>query len=183
MKKTLINLIKNSNLIIITGLIGSGKSLLLTKLAHHPQLGGTIITSKEQLTSLSPQGNVFIDDEYFMTWNSIDEKDYQKIIDNQQKLILCSQRFQYNWIKIREQVDLIIRTKGVKQQWWFGWEKYLQLEVHRNNLNNYNCETINLLLTEQDLTRLNIYSNNQWKEYHKTITEQRNSLNNSEIRI
>ena len=62
MTKTLINLIKNSKLVTITGPIGSGKSLLLTKLAHHPQLTGTILTSKGQLTSLPSQGNVFIDE-------------------------------------------------------------------------------------------------------------------------
>ena len=90
MSKTLINLIKNSKLVTITGPIGSGKSLLLTKLAHHPQLKGTILTSKEQLTSLPSQENVFIDD-----LSSLNQQDYQQIIDNQQKLVLCSQRFQY----------------------------------------------------------------------------------------
>ena len=181
MLKNLIQLIKNSHLVTITGPIGSGKSLLLTKLAHHTQLGGTIIASKEQLTSLSPQGNVFIDN----YWNSLDKQDYQQIIKNQRKVIFCSQRFQYEWIRIRDQVDLIIRAKGVKQRWWFGWEKYLQLEVYHDSLSHgwENCETIDLPLTRQDLTRLNGYCDSQRKEYHKTITEQRNSLNNSEIRI
>ena len=66
MTKTLINLIKNSKLVTITGPIGSGKSLLLNKLAHHSQLTGTILTNKEQLTSLPSQGNIFIDDISFM---------------------------------------------------------------------------------------------------------------------
>lgn len=164
MSKYLINLIKKSKFVIITGPIGSGKSLLLTKLAHHPQLTGSIITSEKQLTSLSLKENVFIDE-----GNSLLVLQYyQQIINYQQRLILSGCRFLFTSIKIRDQVDLIIRTKGIKKRWWFGWEKYLQLEISHNSLNYYNRETINLPLTEQDLIRLDIYCNNQREEYHKT---------------
>ena len=143
--KQLIQLIKNSKLVMITGLIGSGKSLLLSKLANHPQLAGKIITSTKQSTPLPLKENDFV--------GCHDDKKHDQLIKEiyeQEKLL------EQYWTKIREKYkySLTITTKGVKQRWWFGWKKYLQLKVYSPWGIS---ETINLPLTKQDLTRSDAY--------------------------
>lgn len=143
MTKQLIQLIKNSNLVIVTGKICSGKSLLLTKLTHHPQLAGKTITSKRWSASSPAPANFFV--------GCLDNKEHDQLIKEiyeQEKLL------EQHWTKIREKYNLKITTKGIKQYWWFGWKKYLQLEVYSPWGIN---KTINLPLTKQDLTRLDTY--------------------------
>jgi ABC-type uncharacterized transport system ATPase component len=83
MNKKLIQLIKESKLVIIIGTIGSGKSLLLSKLANHPQLLGKITTNKEQLTFLPFQSNVFVDE------SADDKHQLMKEIYEQGRVIYC----------------------------------------------------------------------------------------------
>jgi hypothetical protein len=95
-----------------------------------------------------------------------------KEIYEQGRVIYCCTNLEKLWIEVRKDAGLIIRTKGVKQRWWFGWEKYLQLTVYPNSRwANYHSKIINLPLTKQDLIRLDIYSNNQRAWYHQTRKE------------
>jgi hypothetical protein len=58
----IIELIKESNVIIIYGGVGRGRKLLFTKLSQHPKLAGIIYRGGFKLSDLSTTGNIYIDD-------------------------------------------------------------------------------------------------------------------------
>ncbi|KLL04747.1 MAG: hypothetical protein MRERV_12c003 [Mycoplasmataceae bacterium RV_VA103A] len=138
MPKTLINLIKKSNLIIIYGHLGTGKSLLLTKLANHPDFQGNIYQGNFSLDDVSVQGNIFIDDLDLVPFAlpSPDSLENQKQLrqwsgfltktrQNQQKIFLTVGNIKDLWIGVRELVDLIVEVQGIK-------EDHLSFQVKQN---------------------------------------------------
>ena len=119
MSKKLIELIKSSNFIIIYGNANSGKSLLMSKLFHSPNLLGIKLTNLSDLNYKSESANVFLD--HFDYDDETLIKHYQK---QKNRLFVVAKQVE----PCKEASDLCIQTCGIDKEL-----KHLYLRVAKGN--------------------------------------------------
>jgi len=131
MTNKLINLIKKSNVIVISGAIGTGKTLLMSKIFRSPNLPGKRLRN-------SPFSSVtgikyFLEEFSLLLWEKSEGKTKSFLNDIQiarhynQRYFLVINKDSELFAGVRAAVDLYIETKGVTED-----EKWLHLVVKHN---------------------------------------------------
>jgi hypothetical protein len=137
--KKIIELIKESNVIIIYGGVGRGRKLLFTKLTQYPELAGIIYRGDFKLSDLSTTGNIYIDDlnlvsKFTPSSNPLEIKEqlkqWQEFLSTarkrQQRIFITTTE---DLIKVKELADLIITARGLS----VDEKDYLSLTIQKGD--------------------------------------------------